>query len=497
MDEKATAEETDGETSTDSSRKWLVWAALACITALFLVLRLRYINQLLGWDEAQLALTIRSFSAGTRDVWSSLSHIHPPLYLWLMAFLTKAFGARVIAYKVFSILFSFGTLVVTYAIAKRLFSQGVALLAAFVLAVMPAAVVMDTWVKQDPMVGFLIVLTIYLFVRGSWKWAGVVFGLGMLTKETAIFALMAVFLFSLACWDREKLKQTAFIAGIGFVMSFWWYAWLATGVGHFWSFFWSGAGDGALFKQPVGYYFAGLTKDIGWLLLALLALGLVVCVYRRIRDGKKDYALPVVWFLGVYLFLSISVGKPYWMVPPALPAIAMLCGIGAAGVLGLVPRLVTNPWAERSTKSALVAALVVVTVFSAFSLGYLSYNRARYKTYWDYSAGVKKDALYLKARAGGNPVMVILDEKQINRDAILTYYLGNTKQISLFSNILAKPRELVDQYAITYNSDWIYIKTRPDVKQVDSFLAGLADWVPYKITRNSKWGTAVELTWSN
>lgn len=110
---------------------------------------------------------------------------------------------------------------------------------------------------------------------------------------------------------------------------------------------------------------------------------------------------------------------------------------------------------------------------------------------------MKKDALYLKARAGGNPVMVILDEKQINRDAILTYYLGNTKQISLFSNILAKPRELVDQYAITYNSDWIYIKTRPDVKQVDSFLAGLADWVPYKITRNSKWGTAVELTWSN
>src|SRR5450756_2624826 len=101
------------------------------------------------------------------------------------------------------------------------------------------------------MVGFLIVLTIYLFVRGSWKWAGLVFGLGMLTKETAVFALMAVLLFSLASWDWEKLKQTAFIAGIGFVMSFWWYAWFATGMGHFWSFFWSGAGDGALFKQPV------------------------------------------------------------------------------------------------------------------------------------------------------------------------------------------------------------------------------------------------------
>lgn len=74
MDEKATAEETDGETSTDSSRKWLVWAALAAIAALFLVLRLRYINQLLGWDEAQLALTIKSFSAGTRDGSPQLSN---------------------------------------------------------------------------------------------------------------------------------------------------------------------------------------------------------------------------------------------------------------------------------------------------------------------------------------------------------------------------------------------------------------------------------------
>jgi hypothetical protein len=183
------------------------------------------------------------------------------------------------------------------------------------------------------------------------------------------------------------------------------------------------------------------------------------------------------------------------MVPPAFPAIAMLCGIGAAGVLGLVPRLVTNPWAARSTKSALVAALVVVALFSVFSLGYLSYNRARYKTYWDYSAGVKKDALYLKARSGDNPVMVILDEKQINRDAILTYYLGDTKQISLFSNILPRPRELVDKYAVPYNSDWIYIKTRPDVDQVDSFLAGLADSVPNKITRNTRWGTTVQITW--
>jgi 4-amino-4-deoxy-L-arabinose transferase-like glycosyltransferase len=473
----------------------LVWALLACVAVIFLVLRLRNVNQVLGWDEAQLALTARSFAYGTGDVWSSMAYIHPPLYLWLLVLVGRAVGANVAVYKVISVLFSLGTLLVTFALAKELFDERVALLSALFLALLQGATVMDTWVKQDPMAGLAIVLAVYLFVKERWVWAGIVFGLGMLTKETAIFALMVIFLYSLACWEREKVKRAALVGLIGFGLSFWWYLFLSKSVGHFWDFFTRGVSEGSLFRKPFWFYFQGLPGDLGWALLILLAAGLALSVYKRVSGPSKAHMLPVVWFAGIYLFLSVSAGKPYWMVPPAFPAIAMLCGVALGSALDLVPKVVRGPAAEKAARLSIVVLAAALVFFQVAATGYLKYNRARYPAYWEYATGVRRDALYLKSKALGKPVIVVLDEKQINRDPVLTYYLGDSKDVSLVSQVLEQPRLLVDKYVIPNEADWIYIRSRADVARVDAFLAGLAGVAPYRIARNSRWGTAIEMTW--
>lgn len=476
-------------------RSGWVYLGLLAIFGLFLYLRFRSAGALLGWDEAQLALTVKSYSGGLKDVWASLSHVHPPLYLWLMVVVTKVFGASAAVFKTVSILFSLGTLWLTFQLAKELFDEKVALLSALFLAVMQGAVVMDTWIKQDPMTGFFIVATVLLFVRGSWKSAGFVFGLGMLTKETAVFALVAILLYAIASWKWEKVRHAIYVGLIGAVMSFWWYLWFSTSVGHFWDFFARGSTEGPLFKKPFWFYFQGLPRDVGWVLLGLLVLGAVLCAYRFIKDNRAEYALPVLWFLSVYCILSISVGKPYWMIPPAFSAIAMLAGVGAAGILSLVRSAVKNERAATAVQAGLVVALVAGLVFTSVTTGYLAYNRARHKEYWDYAAGVRADALFLKKRAGEQPVLFILDEKQMNRDPILTWYLGDTPEVSLSSQALAEPKKLVDDYALRYGTDWIYIRNREDTESVRSFLDGLRQTVAYRIPRNTQWGTVVELVW--
>ncbi|MBU1671054.1 MAG: glycosyltransferase family 39 protein [Actinobacteria bacterium] len=484
------------EPKNGSLPRWLVWCALGGIAAVFFYLRLRNLHQVLPWDEAQLALTIRSFSAGQKDVWSSLARIHPPFYLWLMSGVARLLSASGAIYRFFSVVFSFGTLAVTYLLARRLYGEKVALLAAFCLAVMPAALVMDTWVKQDPLADLLVVLAIFLFVRENWVWAGIAFGIGMLTKETAVFALAVIFLYSLATWDGARMKRTAGVAGIGFLMSSWWYVWFSRGVGHSWEFFRTGGSESPLFGKPFLYYFTGLPRDLGWPLFVLMLAGLAACVYHLAKRREKDYVLPLVWFGGIYLFLSFSVGKPYWMIPPAFPALALLCGIGALGALDLCSTVFKEEKPRKVALVAVVAVVVVVGLVSGVTLGYLGYNKAKMEQYWDYAVSTKNDARLMRSGAGDTPVVVVLDEKSLDREAVLTYYLGDTPQIVLASGAMTDPEALLQRYVRQYFSNWLYIKKGQGAGYaalVDSFLARLPELTPFDMLRDTPWAYVLNL----
>ena len=228
------------EDNGDGKAGWTTygWTALAVLSVvLFLVLRLRNVGHLLAWDEAQFALATKSFSLGPKDIWSPFFNLHPPIYSWISLALAKFLGRGARSFEIISIFFSTGTLIITYFLARTLFNKRVAALASFFLAAMPAAAVLDTWIKQDPTAGFFAAASVLLFTKRKYVWSGVALGLGMLTKETAVFALAALFLYAVFTWSRDRLKGSIIAGAIAAAMSFWWYLWVSTGVGNFWDFF--------------------------------------------------------------------------------------------------------------------------------------------------------------------------------------------------------------------------------------------------------------------
>ncbi len=187
---------------------WHKWgpAVLAAIAvAVFFICVCATSAITLNFDEARFALYCRSFVNGMDDFWSESINMHPPLYLWLCAYLGKGYGSGAVTYEVISLVFSFGTLLITGRIGWSLFGRWTGAMSMFFLAVLPASSVFDVWIKEDAAAVFFITLTIYLFARKKYYWSGLALGMGMLSKEIAIFALLTIGLYSLVCWEKDKV----------------------------------------------------------------------------------------------------------------------------------------------------------------------------------------------------------------------------------------------------------------------------------------------------
>ncbi|HEY5530488.1 MAG TPA: glycosyltransferase family 39 protein [Candidatus Anoxymicrobiaceae bacterium] len=493
--------EADLGSSDIKKRKWTSygWTALVVLSVvLFLALRLRNVGHLLMWDEAQFSLAIKSFSLGLKDVWAPYLNVHPPLYSLMSLSLLRLFGGGAKSYEVVSIIFSTGTLIVTYFLAKTLFNKRVAALAALFLAVLPAAIVLDTWVKQDPTAGFFAVLAVLLFFKKRYVWAGLAMGLGMLTKETAIFALAALFFFAVFTWSRERIKGSVIVGAIAAVMSFWWYVFLSSRVGHFWDFFTGTTVESKMFAKPWYYYFRGLPYDAGWIVTILLVIGLAYSVYRWF-NGNKDYALPVIWFLFTYAFLTLSAGKPFWMVPAAFPALAMLAGVGGIALFDCATRRLRASGKARSTlQVAAVCVLALALVLQAGFMSYSGYIKSRDAAAWATSELALSDATLLKKEMGPGQFVFAVYFGVMDRNAAFTYYVGNENVYPLAQAAIDHPEVVVDGARKTHNP-WVMIDLSLDEKyrqtsqqvRVFRFIDQLARQAHAKLIRQS--GNAIIL----
>ena len=359
--------------------------------------------------------------------------------------------------EVVSIVFSLGTLVLTYYIAKSLFSRRVAALSMFFLAVMPASTVVDTWIKQDTLANFFAVLMVLLFLRKRYLLSGLVLGVGLFTKEIAIFALAGVFVFALFTYDRERVKGAVITGVIGGLMSFWWYLFISTGAGKFWDFFLGTGREAVSFSKPWNYYIGGLPTDIGWLLTVLMAIGLVYCLFRWL-NGNDKYLLPAAWLVVIYVVISISSGKPFWMVSSALPAAAMLAAIGTFATVDKMTRFLRSRQKLRTTiKVVLLSAVVIVTAVQGIATGYNGYWKARLPGYLKISQTGLSDASFLNSNRRGELVFAVNIGN--DRDAPVAYYLGDDSYYPLSERIVEAPQVLLDG-AKKAGSHWVYMDFR-------------------------------------
>lgn len=435
------------------NRRTLVLVLLA-IVALLVLLRAFNVGHVLGYDEAWNANSVIDVATGhTGDVFYSNFLRHPPLYTGLAAFYAMITGTGreglSIAMEIMSLAFSVGLTIVVFFCARDWFDDLAAVGAAFLFAVAPAARVFDTLAKQESMTLLLGMLYILMFFRRKFLLAGVFLGLSMLAKEIFIFVPAALFLFLIVSRGWSDIKGFFESLGIGVLMSFWWYLFVSRSKGEFLRFFLGRSQESMNWRQPWHFYLGRLALDMGWVMLILAAVGLaffIVYVRRtgwpgRVRGapagggnddnsaGDKEQAdavarpakkrqpyemalLPLLWILFMYVFLSVSLGKPPGLIYAAIPAFALLAGWGLSQAADAL-----------TARRLLACALVVVSLTAALALsvpvGFGSFLKRADPTY-THSLTYERAAHYMNERMSGDgKVLVRLNDFTPN----LAFYL--------------------------------------------------------------------------
>lgn len=155
----------------------------------------------LGFDESYMVGNARQFLAGYVD--------HPPLHVWMVWAATHLAGseAPIVVRLPFILLFA-GSTWLMYRLAARLFGESAGVWAVVAFNLAPVFSLADaTWVLPDgPLVFFLLaaanVVARILFEdppesRSTLLWlaAGILGGLALLSKYTAVFFFLAVFVY--------------------------------------------------------------------------------------------------------------------------------------------------------------------------------------------------------------------------------------------------------------------------------------------------------------
>ena len=137
--------------------------------------------------------------------------VHPPVGKWLIALGIKVFGDNPFGWRFTAALIGTVSILLVYLIAKQLFkSEFISLVAAALMALDGLHLVMSRTALLDIFLSFFILLAFYLLVKEKLWWAGVVFGLALGTKWSAIYVLAAVGIYLLVAQRRYLLTPIQF-----------------------------------------------------------------------------------------------------------------------------------------------------------------------------------------------------------------------------------------------------------------------------------------------
>jgi 4-amino-4-deoxy-L-arabinose transferase-like glycosyltransferase len=168
-------------------------------------------------DEALYSYWGRMIASG-RDVYlQSVIVDKPPLFFYLLSVFFRAFGPSLVAARLPNVLASATTVFLVYKIALTLFDRQTALLSAIWMASSPLSIQLAPTAFVDPTMVFLMVLACYLALRARYEWAGLAFGLSVMTKLPAILFAPLVLGCAALAWSAEKrsLVRTALELGAG------------------------------------------------------------------------------------------------------------------------------------------------------------------------------------------------------------------------------------------------------------------------------------------
>ena len=342
----------------------VTWLLLAGCVTLFIVLRARWVGHLLVWDEAMALCTARSFIVGADDPFAAWFWRHPPLHSVLLLALRPLQAGFAERAESLSIVIAVINQLLLFQLNRRAFGTQIGLWSAFIIALLPASVFYDVWIKQDHPVVTLGLLALLALQSRRFFLSGLCLGLALLSKATAAFYCLGVFLLWFAgAGGKRNIKNIAVLIGTSAITCGWWYLIVvprARVPGSTDVFKFAASGD-ALWQSDWSFYLARLPIELGWFALATAVVGAIFLI----RKGMSENALrlwPLAVLVPAQLLIAIVPNKVPWIVIALLPAWATLVAIAADAIIrGL-------PLADTSRVRPVLAALFIVT-FAALTLG--------------------------------------------------------------------------------------------------------------------------------
>ncbi len=161
------------------------------------------------------------FPTDQAPAWLKLSfHDAPPLFFFVQHVSFRAFGTNTFALRFPSAVFGIGTVVLTIILATLLYNKPVGILAGIFLALSSNAIYVSRVGHLESMTIFFILLTIVLYRlalhnRTYFIPMGVALGLGLMTKYTAVIALILI-LCNALFFFRRIFRDKLFWIGILF-----------------------------------------------------------------------------------------------------------------------------------------------------------------------------------------------------------------------------------------------------------------------------------------
>jgi hypothetical protein len=126
--------------------------------------------------------------ASGRDLLLSGSPLDkPPLFFYVQALSFILFGPTEVAARIPSLVASVISVGLMYKLGWALYGRGVGLLAAFLLAASPFAILFAPTAFTDPLMVTWVLAGCLVAVRGHWVWGGVFLGLAAITKQQGTF----------------------------------------------------------------------------------------------------------------------------------------------------------------------------------------------------------------------------------------------------------------------------------------------------------------------
>ena len=380
---------------------------LAGIGVLAFVIRLAGFGADLGHqpfdiDEHRLASNVKHYFVTGELRHTTVEH-YPGLVFWLfsgasfvgfVAGLTRglphspgdiSLEMYVAAARMANVLVAAGIAVLTGLIARRITTAGAALLAAFVVAIVPLSVDL-VLVRNDPGMVVAVLaathaaLTFMHDRRMRWAlWAGALAGIAGGIKYSSVFAIVPVLI---ATWSegplRERLQRAALAligaaAAVAITNHFIWYDFpnflqqLSDQVGI------TGAGHWAASSNPASFYVMILDRfGTGWI---MLLLGAAFAAYGLASRDRRLWIFLSFPILYIWFMTGRPSQFPRWVFP-LLPYVAVAGCAALAHIVRTVGRVTaTSSRRVAYARRALAAAIAAAVLWQPLWSGVVSYSR--------------------------------------------------------------------------------------------------------------------------